>query len=315
MARTPYSELTGFMAVAEQLNFTRAAQQLGISPASLSQTIRGLEERIGIRLLNRTTRSVALTEAGGRLLTQLRPVIEQYRAAFDSLNEFRDTPAGQVRLTVAPPAARSVIAPRLAAFMALYPDVRVEISVDTAMVDIVSSGFDAGIRLGGHVDRDMIAVRVSDEMRGAVVGSPEYFGCHPRPSVPQDLLEHNCIRIRLNNGQLLPWRFQKGDSPFEVSVAGSLTLNNISLALHAGLEGMGLLYMPRDYLDGALIEGAFTNVLEDWMPKGESFYLFYPSRRQTPAARQAFIDFFRHDQKSGGRRPAQPAAGRRRASA
>ncbi len=310
MARTPYNELTGFMTVAEQLSFTRAAQQLGISPASLSQTIRGLEERVGVRLLNRTTRSVALTEAGDRLFTQLRPVIEQYRAAFDSLNAFRDTPAGLVRLTVAPPAARSVIAPRLAAFTALYPDIRLEISVDTAMVDIVSGGFDAGIRLGGRVDRDMIAVRASGEMRGAVVGSADYFGCHPQPGVPQDLLAHNCIRIRLNTGQLLPWRFRKGDSQFEVPVTGSLVLNNVSLALEAGLDGIGLLYLPRDYLDGALAKGAFVSVLEDWIPKGESFYLFYPSRRQTPAALQALIDFFRHDQKAGGLPSGRPAASR-----
>lgn len=314
MRRTPYGEFSAFMAVAEHLNFTRAAKQLGIAPGTLSQTIRGLEEQLGVRLLNRTTRSVALTEAGEHLLTRLKPVVEEYRAAIDSINKFRDRPAGVVRLTVPPPAARSVIAPRLAAFMALYPDIKLEISVDTAMVDLVSHQFDAGIRLAEHVDRDMIAVRVSGDVRSAVVGSRDYFGCYKRPLVPQDLLDHNCIRIRLTNGMLLPWRFQKGNKSIEVPVTGSLTLNDINLTLHAGLDGVGLLYLPHDYLDLALAEGHFVPVLEDWMPKAGPFYLYYPSRRQTPAALRALIDFLRGDQKSAahadtaGRQPQQSDA-------
>src|SRR5579863_2447898 len=218
MRKTPYGEFTAFMAVAEQRNFTKAAKQIGISTGTLSQTIRALEERLGVRLLNRTTRSVAPTEAGEMLLTRLKPVLDDYESAIESLNEFRDKPAGLVRLTIAPPAAHSVIGPKLAAFIAQYPDIRLEISVDSANVDLVSQQFDAGIRAQHRIDRDMIAVHVGEQMQSVVIASPEYLKRHGKPKIPQDLQEHNCIRIRLSNGAILPWRFEEAGKSFEVSV-------------------------------------------------------------------------------------------------
>ena len=298
MRKTPYGEFTAFMAVAEQRNFTRAAKQIGISTATLSQTIRALEERLGVRLLNRTTRSVAPTEAGERLLIRLKPVLDDYEAAIDSINEFRDKPAGLVRLTIAPPAAQSVIAPKLAKFMAQYPDIRLEISVDSAMVDIVSQQFDAGIRAEHRLDRDMIAVRVGQEVRGVVVASPDYLERHEGPKVPQDLQEHNCIRIRLSSGAILPWRFQKSGKSFEVPVSGSLILNDVSVIRPAVVDGVGVAYLPGGYVAAAIAEKKLVPLLEEWTPRESYLCLYYPSRRQMPAALRAVIDFFRQDQKA-----------------
>jgi len=213
---TEIGAINAFIAVAEQRNFTRAAKALGVSPASLSMTIRTLEERLGVRLLNRTTRSVAPTEAGESLLLRLRPVIDDYHAAFDSLNVFRDTPAGLLRIAVVPSAAESVVAPILPKFMTQYPDIRLEVFIDSAGVDIVAQHFDAGIRYVNNVDRDMIAVQVSEEQRWVVVGSRRYFERHDKPNSPQELHTHDCIRIRLANGVLLPWRFEKGGKAIDV---------------------------------------------------------------------------------------------------
>lgn len=298
MRRTPYGELTAFIAVAEQRNFTKAAKQIGISTATLSQTIRALEERLGIRLLNRTTRSVAPTEAGERLLTRLKPVLDDYESAIDSLNEFRDKPAGLVRLTIAPPAAHSVIGPKLAMFMAQYPDIRLEISVDSANIDLVSQQFDAGIRAEHRIDRDMIAVHVGEQMQSVVVASPDYLTRHPRPKIPQDLLEHNCIRIRLSNGAVLPWRFQESGKSFEVPVTGSLVLNDVDVMRPAILDGAGVAYLPRGYVAAAIAQNRLVPLLEEWTPHESNLCLYYPSRRQTPAALRAVIEFFRKDQKA-----------------
>ena len=298
MRGTEFGELSAFLVVAEQRNFTRAAKQLGISPATLSQTIRSLEERLSLRLLNRTTRSVAPTEAGEKLLLRLRPVIDDYEAAIDSLNEFRDKPAGLLRLTIAPPAAQSVLAPVLAKFMAQYPEIKLEISVDSANVDIVAQQFDAGIRAGDRVDRDMIAVRITDEWKTAIVGSAAYLAKHGKPKMPEDLLAHNCIRLRLPNGALLPWRFQKAGKVYDVAVSGSLILNETSLMAPAILDGVGLTQIPRAYVADAIAEGRVVSLLEEWQPSGAPFALYYPSRRQTPAALQALIDFLRKDQRA-----------------
>lgn len=295
MRRTPYGELTAFMAVAEERNFTRAAKQIGISTATLSQTIRALEERLGVRLLNRTTRSVAPTEAGERLLTRLKPVLDDYESAIDSINEFRDKPAGLVRLTIAPPAAHSVIGPKLARFVAQYPDIRLEISVDSADIDIVSQQFDAGIRAEHRIDRDMIAVRVGEQMQSVVAASSAYLARNPKPKLPQDLQAHNCIRFRLASGAILPWRFQKNDRSFDVPVTGSLILNDVGLVRYALLDGAGIAYVPRGYLANSLAEGHVVTLLEDWTPPQSSFFLYYPSRRQTPTALRALIDFLRDD--------------------
>jgi DNA-binding transcriptional LysR family regulator len=293
MRGSEFGELSAFMAVAEHRNFTRAAKQLGISPATLSETIRHLEERLGIRLLNRTTRSVAPTEAGDMLLGRLRPVIDDYEAAIDSLNEFRDKPAGLLRLTVAPPAAQSVLAPILAKFLAQYPDIKLEISVDSANVDIVAQQFDAGIRAGDRVDRDMIAVKVTDEWRSALIGAPSYLAQRGTPKAPQDLAAHNCIRLRLSGGVLLPWRFQKDGKSLEIAVSGSLMLNEVSLMRPALLDGVGLAQLPRAYVADAIASGRLVSLLEEWQPSGAPFALYYSSRRQTPAALQALIDFLR----------------------
>jgi DNA-binding transcriptional LysR family regulator len=297
MRGTEFGELSAFMAVAEQRNFTRAAKQLGISPGTLSETIRHLEERLGVRLLNRTTRSVAPTEAGEKLLLRLRPVIDDYEAAIESLNEFRDKPAGLLRLTVAPPAAQSVLAPVLAKLLAQYPDIRLEISVDSANIDIVAQQFDAGIRAGDRIDRDMIAVKVTDEWQTALVGAPSYLARRAPPKSPQDLQTHNCIRLRLPSGTLLPWRFQKDGKSLDVAVSGSLILSEASLMGPALLDGVGLAQLPRAYVASAIASGRLVSLLDEWQPSGAAFALYYPSRRQTPAALQALIDFLRMDQR------------------
>ena len=297
MRGTEFGELSAFMAVAEQRNFTRAAKHLGISPATLSETIRNLEERLAVRLLNRTTRSVAPTEAGEKLLTRLRPVIDDYEAAIDSLNEFRDKPAGLLRLTVAPPAAQTVLAPLLAKFLAQYPDIKLEISIDSANIDIVAQQFDAGIRAGDRVDRDMIAVKVTDGWRSALVGAPAYLARRGTPRAPEDLGGHNCIRLRVASGAILPWRFQKDGKSFDIPVSGSLILNDASLMSPALLDGVGLAQLPRAYVTAGIADGRLVSLLEEWQPSGAPFALYYSSRRQTPAALQALIDFLRKGQR------------------
>ena len=295
MRGTEFGELSAFMAVAEHRNFGRAAKQLGIAPATLSQTIRSLEERLGVRLLNRTTRSVATTEAGEKLLLRLRPVIDDYEAAIESVNEFRDKPAGLLRLTVAPPAAQTVLAPVLAQFLAQYPDIRLEIAIDSANVDIVAQQFDAGIRASDRIDRDMIAVKITEDWKTAVVAAPAYLARRGPPEVPEDLLAHNCIRIRLPNGAMLPWRFQGNGKSYTIAVTGSLILNDAALISPALLDGVGLAQLPRAYVGRTIAEGRLVSLLEDWQPSGAAFAIYYPSRRQTPAALQALIDFLRKD--------------------
>ena len=295
MRGTEFGELSAFMVVAEERNFTRAAKQLGISPATLSQTIRSLEERLGLRLLNRTTRSVAPTEAGEKLLQRLRPVIDDYEAAIESLNDFRDKPAGLLRITVAPPVAQSVLGPVLAQFLAQYPDIRLEISADSANVDIVAQQFDAGIRLSDRVDRDMIAVKITDEWRYAVVGAPSYLAAHGTPRTPQDLAEHNCIRIRLPSGALMPWYFRGNDKVLDIRVSGSLIVNDGVLVRSALLDGVGLAQVPWASAAEGIKNGVLVAVLQDWTLTVQPFALYYPSRRQTPAALKALIDFLRKD--------------------
>lgn len=314
MRITPYGEFSAFIAVAEQRNFTKAARQIGISTATLSQTIRALEERLGVRLLNRTTRSVSPTEAGETLLARLKPVLDDYEAAIDSVNQFRDTPAGIVRLTVAPPAAHSVITPRLREFAQLYPDIRLEISVDVANIDIVSSQFDAGIRRESAIDRDMIAVRVSGPVRGLVAAAPSYLAAHPAPRSPQDLGDHNCLRFRLAGGAIMPWRFTRDGENFEIPVNGSLIANDVELMIAAALDGIGLIHLTRDYVRPYLADGRLVAVLEDWTSIGDSLFLYYPSRRQVPAALRAVIDFLRSDGKARPERKKPAAAPPRMAS-
>jgi DNA-binding transcriptional LysR family regulator len=228
-------------------------------------------------------------------------VIDDYEAAIDSLNEFRDKPAGLLRLTVAPPAAQSVLAPLLAKFLALYPDIKLEIAVDSANIDIVAQQFDAGIRAGDRVDRDMIAVRVTDEWRSALVGAPAYLARRGTPKAPEDLAAHNCIRLRVASGALLPWRFQKDGKSIEMAVSGSLILNEASLMTPALVGGVGLAQLPRAYVAAGIADGRLVSLLDEWQPSSAPFALYYSSRRQTPAALQALIDFLRKNQNQRGR--------------
>ena len=295
MPRAPDGEFAAFMAVAEQRSFTKAAKVIGISTPTLSQTISALEQRLGVRLFNRTTRSVAPTAAGEHLLGRLKPVLADYEAALDSINGFRDKPAGLLRFTVAPPAAQSVIAPKLPKFLARYPDIRIEISVDAAYVDIVSNQFDAGIRREGYIDRDMIAVRVSDPSDHILAGSPSYLQHHGMPQTTEDLVHHNILRVRVPNGAILPVWFQYNNRKFNIEKIGSLVSNDVDLLIEACLAGVGLLQMPRAHLARYLKERSLVEVLADYIVPFGSFYLYYPSRRHTPAALQAFVDFFRQD--------------------
>lgn len=295
-----FGELSAFMAVAEHRNFTRAAKQLGISTSTLSQTIRNMEDRLGVRLLNRTTRSVVPTVAGDTLLARMRPVIDEYEAAIESLNTFRNKPAGLLRLTVAPPVAQYVLPLILAKFLQRYPDIRVEVSGDGANVDIVAQQFDAGIRISDRIDRDMIAVPVTQPWRTAVVGAPSYFSRQGEPQTPEDLLGHNCIRVRLPSGATLPWRFQRDGKPLQLAVSGTLIVNVETLMESAVLNGIGLAQVPRAQFEPAIGDGRVVSVLERWQPVIPPFSLYYPSRRQIPAALKALVDFLRQARSGKG---------------
>jgi DNA-binding transcriptional LysR family regulator len=312
MRGTQFSELSAFVAVAEQASFTKAAKQIGLSTATLSQTIRALEERLGVRLLNRTTRSVSPTEAGGQLLARLRPALDGFDDALESMNAFRDRPAGHLRLTVPPPVASFVLAPLLASFLKKYPEIALEISVDGALVDIVANRLDAGIRFGPRVARDMIAVPVTDKLHVVVVAAPEYLARRPRPQTPKDLLTHNCIRLRFGISGHAPWHFLVNGKETEFDVEGSLTVNDGELAVRAALDGVGILYMLEDYVAPMIADGRLVALLDAWLPPpADGFYLYYPSRRQNPAALQALIEFLRANFKASGsaekeRRTARP---------
>jgi len=289
------AEMTAFVAVAERRSFAQAAVQLGVSRSRLSETIRGLEERVGLRLLNRTTRSVAPTVAGERLLARLRPLLEDFGAALDSINEFRDKPAGLLRLTVPPPVASLMLAPLVARFLQQYPAIDLEISVDAALTDIVAGRFDAGIRPGQRVERDMIVLRLGEGIRTVVAAAPDYLARHPAPVRPRDLESHDCIRFRFPSGVIVPWQFEKRGKQVEVAVTGRLTVNDPELAIRVAVDGQGVVYTALGYAAAEIEAGRLVPLLEDWIrPAGEVF-LYYPSRRQVPAPLQAFIDFLREN--------------------
>jgi len=293
-------EMNAFAAIAERRSFAKAAVALGISPSTLSQTIRDLEERLGVRLLNRTTRSVAPTEAGERLLERLRPLLADFDAAINTVRAFRDKPAGVIRLTVPPPAASFILAPVLQRFFATYPDIKLEISVDLNLIDIVADRFDAGIRFGNRVDRDMVAVRVSDPIRRVLVAAPIYLAQRPAPKTPHDLSQHNAIRFRLPGGGFIPWRFQEAGKSFEVAPEGSLIVNEPEMAVRAAVDGVGVLYTARQYVDDEMASGHLIPMLEAWVPKEmDGFFLYYPSRRQVPGPLQALVNFLRDNLKNG----------------
>jgi DNA-binding transcriptional LysR family regulator len=294
-----FSETNAFVAVLEQKSFTRAAKQLGLSPARVSELMRSLEERLGVRLVERTTRSVAATAAGERLLARLRPVLDDYQAALDSLNDFRAKPAGTLRLTVPPPAAEFLLAPIITRFLKTYPEIKLDISVDAALTDIVAERYDAGIRPGERIARDMIALRIGEPMQVVVVASPIYLAERGTPKTPQDLERHNCIRIRFPSGVYPPWRFGSKARSLEVQVDGSLVINDTTLAVRAVSDGLGLMQFPLVYFTPMLADGRVVTVLDDWAPPPfERFYLYYPSRRQIRPALKVFIDFLRSPQRA-----------------
>jgi len=295
MRRPKLADMNAFIEVAERRSFAKASAQLGVSRSRLSETVRGFEERLGVRLLNRTTRSVAPTEAGERLLARLRPLLDDFDAALDSINLFRDKPAGLLRLTVPPPAASLILAPLVARFLAQYPAISLEISADAALTDIVASRFDAGIRPGERVERDMIAVRLGGEVRTVVVAAPDYLRRHPQPTTPRDLETHNCIRLRFPSGVIAPWQFEKKGKRVEVAVEGRLTVNDPELAIRAAVDGVGVLYTALGYAAPEIKAGRLVPLLEDWRTHSAAIFLYYPSRRQVPVPLQAFIEFLRRN--------------------
>jgi len=290
MRKLGFADMNAFVAVAERSSFAKAARQLGVSRSTLSETIRAIEEKLGVRLLNRTTRSVALTEVGERLLAELRPALESFEAAVESINVFRDKPAGHLRLTAPRPAAKQVIEPMLAKFLTAHPAITLEVVTESALTDIVRDRFDAGIRPGHRVEQDMIAVRVGEDARPTIVASPDYLAEHPRPKAPGDLREHNCFRQRFASGVIHRWDFEKRGKSLEVIVTGSLITSENDLAIRAAVDGLGIARVPAIYAEPHVTSKRLVPLLEEWTPRSVGFFLYYPSRRQMPAALQAFID-------------------------
>jgi DNA-binding transcriptional LysR family regulator len=287
MFRENANDLFALMAVARERSFTKAAAQLGVSQSALSHAVRALEERLGVRLLTRTTRSVAPTEAGERLLLALGPRFQEIDTELAALSALREKPAGTIRITAGEHAAETILWPAVAGLLRAYPDIKVEIAIDHALTDIVTERYDAGIRLGEQVAKDMIAVRIGPDMRMAVVGAPSYFAAHPRPRRPQDLTDHRCINLRLPTyGGLYAWEFEKAGRELKVRVEGPLVFNNIGLRLKAALAGSGLAYLPEDQVQPQLAAGELVRVLADWCPAFSGYHLYYPSRRQPT---QAFV--------------------------
>lgn len=294
MARENYNDLQAFLAVARERSFTRAAAQLGISQSALSHTIRGLEARLGLRLLTRTTRSVSPTEAGERLQRALVPGFEDIDAAIDSLSELRDKPSGTIRITTSEHAAATLLWPVLREFLPSYPDIHVEVVTDSTLIDIVAERFDAGIRLGEQVAKDMIAVPIGPPMRLVVVGAPDYMKTRPRIDTPRDLTRHDCINIRfLTHGGLYAWEFEKDGHPLNVRVEGRLTFNSIQRILEACLAGFGLGYLPEDMVAPHIADGRLEHVLGDWCPLFPGYHLYYPSRRQSSPAFALLVEALR----------------------
>ncbi|WP_144147535.1 LysR family transcriptional regulator [Paraburkholderia sp. BCC1884] len=285
MPRSDLSDITAFLSVAREGSFTKAAATLGVSQSALSQTVRNLEQRIGLRLLTRTTRSVAPTEAGERLITAVGPRLEEVEAELAALSALRDKPAGNVRIAAGEHAAESVLWPAIERLLPDYPDIHVEIVVDNGLTDIVGERLDAGVRLGEQVAKDMVAVRIGPDMRMAIVGTPAYFKRYPKPKTPQDLTLHNCINIRLPTaGGLYAWEFEKEGRALKVKVEGQLVFNTATMSVKAALAGLGLACVPEQRVLSHIRSGELTRVLFGWCPSFAGFHLYYPSRRQpTPA--------------------------------
>jgi DNA-binding transcriptional LysR family regulator len=294
-----FNDLLWFLAVARERSFTKAAAKLGIAQSTLSHTIKRLEAQMGIRLLTRTTRSVGLTEAGERLRQSLAPRIDEIEADIAALTAFRDKPSGSIKITLSDHALASVVWPKLQAVLKAYPDINLELSLDTGFRNIVEDGFDAGIRLGESVEKDMIAVRIGPDWRLVAVASPGYFAEHSKPNHPKDLVRHCCInRRQITAGGLYAWEFAKDGQELRVRVNGQLTFNNSNAMIDAALNGYGIAYLPENIVADHIKSGDLVLVLDEWSPMFDGYYIYYPSRRQNSPAFQVIVDALRH---RGGR--------------
>jgi DNA-binding transcriptional LysR family regulator len=294
MPRETLNDLAAFLAVARERSFTRAAARLGVSQSALSHTVRGLEERLGVRLLTRTTRSVTPTEAGERLLRTLGPRLDEIEAELAALGELRDRPSGTIRINADEYATAAMLWPALARILPDYPDIKVEVVVDNGLSDIVAGGFDAGVRLGGLVAKDMIATPIGPDLRMAAVAAPAYFAARPKPRSPQDLTGHNCINFRLpTHGAIYAWEFEKGGREMRVRVDGQLVFNSTAPILEAALAGLGMAYLMEGHVREHLDSGRLVRVLADWSAPFAGYHLYYPSRRQPTAAFTLLVDALR----------------------
>lgn len=295
MAHTKVDDLQAFLAVAREQSFTKAAARLGITPSALSHTIRALEERLGVRLLARTTRNVAPTEAGERLMQSIAPLFDQITAEVEALGELRDKPRGTIRITCTDDQIELCVRPMLAGFLKDYPDVTLEFYVDYGFTNVVEERFDAGIRLGEAISKDMIAVRIGPDWRLVVVGSPAYFDRHPTPKTPHDLTQHPCVNIRHRpSGAIYAWEFEKKGKIFTVKVEGQLVFNSIMHVLNAAVDGIGLAYVPEELVAPYLADGRLKQVLNSWCPYFQGYHLYYPNRRQASPAFSAFVEAIRY---------------------
>lgn len=304
MRGNDYAELRAFAAIAEHGSFVRAAAHLGLSPSALSQTIRSLEERLGLRLLNRTTRSVAPSEAGARLLARLQPALADLDAAVADVRSLRDMPAGLLRINTSRIAAIEHLAPLIGPFHRRYPEVIVDLVIDDRLIDIVANRFDAGVRLGEMLDKDMVSLRLGGDIEMVVVASPDYLRRHGRPADPRALREHRCINFRWpTDGSLYHWEFERGADKLEAAVDGPLIVTEPEVALRAALDGVGIAYLFDFHVREHLAAGRLQQLMPDWTPSFPGFYLYYPSRRQLPGPLRAFVDFLREQAQS----PARPS--------
>jgi DNA-binding transcriptional LysR family regulator len=294
MPRDTINDLQAFLAVAREQSFTKAATKLGVSQSALSHTVRGLEAQLGLRLLTRTTRSVAPTAAWERLLTTMGPLLDEIEAGMVALSEFREKPAGTIRITTGEHAAHAVLWPALERLLPDYPDIKVELDINNGMTDIVAGRYDAGVRLGEQVAKDMVAVRIGPDARMAIVGAPSYFTTRPRPRTPQDLTAHDCINLRMPSGGLLAWEFDKAGREVKVRVEGRLVFNNTLMALEAAVGGYGLAYLLEDRVQACLADGRLVRVLADWCSPFSGYHLYYPSRRQPTQVFALLVDALRY---------------------
>jgi DNA-binding transcriptional LysR family regulator len=309
MQAVDFADLDAFVAIARHRSFRRAAKDRGVAASTLSQSLRALEERLGVRLLNRTTRSVTPTEAGEEVLARLVPAFSEVAEAIDRVNRFRDTPSGTLRLNAPTAVVELIIAPLIARFLATHPHLKVEIAAEDALVDVVERGFDAGVRYGESLARDMIAVSLVPQQRFVIAASPDHIAAHGRPAHPTDLLQHACIRHRFASGAILPWEFEKDGESLRLTPDGPLTTSSSRLALRAAEGGVGFIHTFEDYARPGLESGRLVSVLADWCPYFPGPFLYYPSRRHMAAGLRAFIDFVRSESKARQSLPSPADAG------